>query len=93
MADLKKLRQELDKQNAGIVSKIAKRMEIVKEVAEYKKQNNIPIVDAKREEEVIKHFEDAFEKIGFSRKVGKIIGRALIDAAIEEEKRFYAIAR
>ena len=87
---LKEMRIEIDKINDDIISAIEKRMKIVKNVAKYKKENSIPIVNESREESVLAFFENAFENRNMSRDAGRIIGRALIDAAIIEENRIHS---
>ena len=53
MEKLKKLRNEIDDIDKQIVELIEKRMKASVKVGEVKKENNIPIFDAKRENEVI----------------------------------------
>lgn len=44
---------QLNKIDDDIKSLFIKRMEIIKEIAKYKKENNLPVLDAKREQEMI----------------------------------------
>ena len=53
MRDIKDIRQDINDVDEQIASLYQKRMNLSLEVAEYKKNNNLPILDAKREEEVI----------------------------------------
>lgn len=53
MEDLKKLRDDIDSIDEELITLFQKRMETVLKVAEYKKKNNIPILNANREDEVI----------------------------------------
>ncbi|KGN02619.1 chorismate mutase [Clostridium novyi A str. 4570] len=53
MEDLKKLRDDIDSIDKELIALFQKRMETVLKVAEYKKKNNIPILNANREDEVI----------------------------------------
>jgi monofunctional chorismate mutase len=53
MADLREFRNQIDNIDKEIVKLFEKRMEIVLDVAKYKKQNHIPVLDSSREEEVI----------------------------------------
>lgn len=52
--DLNNLRNELDQVDSQLVDLLEKRMNIVLDVATYKKQNNLPVYDKNREVEVIK---------------------------------------
>ena len=51
--DLGEIRKRIDQIDRNLVELIEERLEIVKEVALYKKENNMKIFDRKREEEVI----------------------------------------
>lgn len=54
MNDLSKLRQEIDKIDNELILLFEKRMEVSKKVAEYKRENNMSIYDASRENEIVK---------------------------------------
>lgn len=54
MGYLEELRNEIDNVDEELVELFEKRMEIVLNVAKYKKENNLPILNNSREEEVIK---------------------------------------
>lgn len=51
--DLKGLRSEIDSIDSQIVKLFEQRMDAVSKVAEYKKQNNLPVQNNKREEEIL----------------------------------------
>lgn len=53
MKDLNQCRKEIDEIDKQLMILFEKRMDIVINVAEYKKDNNLPILNYKREEEVI----------------------------------------
>ena len=53
MRDIKILREEIDRIDSEIVSLIEERYNISKEVAEFKRKNNIEVLDAAREDAVI----------------------------------------
>ena len=54
MEDLKQLRDEIDEIDKKLVLLFEKRMEAALKIADYKKQNGIPILNENREKEVIK---------------------------------------
>lgn len=56
--ELKDLRQEIDKVDSQLAELFNKRMELCSQVAEYKKQANLPTLDLAREEEVLKQAEE-----------------------------------
>ena len=51
--DLEEIRSRIDQIDRKLIELIEERLEIVREVALYKKENNMKIFDRKREEEVI----------------------------------------
>ena len=53
MEDLNSLRGQLNNVDEKLVEAFEKRMEIVFKIGEYKRKNNIPVLDQRREEEVI----------------------------------------
>ena len=53
MEDIKDIREEINKIDKEMVSMFEKRMDLIKMVALYKKENIIPIFDKKREDELI----------------------------------------
>lgn len=62
---LSETRLEIDGIDREIIKLLAKRMICVKEVAQYKKENNLPMVNKKREEEVISNGIGQFKALGF----------------------------
>jgi len=51
--DLQQIREEIDAIDDELVQLLEKRMDMAVKVAEYKKQNNIPIYNPTREQEVL----------------------------------------
>ena len=51
--ELKKIRIEIDRTNRSLISLFERRMELVRSVAEYKRERGLPVYDAAREKEVI----------------------------------------
>ena len=51
--DLKELRDQIDIIDGEILSKFQERMELCLQVAEYKKKNNVSVLQTGREQEVI----------------------------------------
>lgn len=52
--DLENFREEIDSIDEKIVGLFQKRMEIVAKIVEYKIENNLPVLNSTREEEIIK---------------------------------------
>jgi len=79
-------RQEIDRINREIVDAISKRMNVVEEIGEYKKANDMEIKDEGREEKVKQQFERLFEKEDLPKERGRELASLLIEMALEEEK-------
>ena len=68
MRDLKELRSEIDKLDRQITDLFSRRMDCSKEVGEYKKSHNIPILNEEREKEILNRIEKEGGEYGtFSR--------------------------
>jgi len=70
---IKRIREEIDKVDSEILKQLKKRIELILKISEYKKENNLPIEDSAREEEIISSMEltDLDEK--FVRDIYKVI--------------------
>lgn len=64
---LESLRKQIDEIDKSIVNLLAKRMKVVKEVGQLKRENSIPILDKSRWQKVIKLKE------GYVKKIWEII--------------------
>lgn len=53
MADINELRAEIEKIDSDMIELFKKRMKISSEIAEYKRQNNIQVLDKNREKVLI----------------------------------------
>ncbi len=56
--NLEELRLKIDEIDDGIVKLIEQRMDVAAEIAEYKKQNNLPVLNSKREREKLADITD-----------------------------------
>ncbi len=86
---LEDLRLDIDRVDGRIIDLVSQRLDIAKRVAAYKRANGIPILDETREESVVSVFERELAGRGMSPETGRILARALIDAAIAEERRLF----
>ncbi len=73
MKDLEETRKEIIETDRAIASLFKKRMYLTKDVAAYKKANNLPILDEKREALVRERFVDAVEDSALSAWAEKLI--------------------
>jgi chorismate mutase/prephenate dehydrogenase len=62
MTELDILRQKIDTVDAEILTLLAKRLQIVQEVAEYKAKNDIPVYQPGREAEIMAKIKDMATK-------------------------------
>ena len=54
MEDLKQLRQQINDIDQEMVKLFERRMKVSSKIAQFKRENNLPIYDKKREEQVLK---------------------------------------
>ncbi len=64
--DLSDIRVEIDKIDSELIQLLERRMDCAKAVGEYKLAHNIPILDKKRQEEILDKVEQRAEKYGSS---------------------------
>ena len=67
--NLESLRDQIDEIDELIITLLGKRMQMVKKVGQFKKENNLPSLDNQRWEKIIK------SKKGFVKKIWEIIHR------------------
>lgn len=84
--DLEDYRQEIDRVNREIVDAVSRRMNVVEEIGEYKKQNGMEIKDEGREEVVKEQFEKLFDSEGLPAEKGREMAELLIKMAVKEER-------
>jgi len=79
---LKDFRKHIDELDEQIVNLLAKRMQVVEKVGKYKKENNLPPLDKRRWQEVIK------TKKGYIKKIWEIIHKE----ALKIEKSLFIVS-
>jgi len=86
MKNLAKLRTEITQLDTQLLALLAKRLQLVRKIGEYKKMHNLPIRDEKREEEIL---QDLFEKgksLQISQELIKVIWKSIFQEAYKLEK-------
>ena len=74
MKDLTEIRAEIDSIDNELIALFMRRMDCSRAVAEYKKANNIPILNAGREEEILNSVEQKGGEYGeYARELYKKI--------------------
>lgn len=81
--DLSEIRKKLDTLDAELVNIIAKRQELIPDVAEYKKKNNVKRYQPEREKEII----EAKRKMAEKASVNPDLIEDLIKRIIEDSHR------
>lgn len=76
--DLLELRKEIDKIDEQLIPLLTKRMDVAKQVAEYKVKNSIPVLNAQREQEIL---DNVALKCGEYGETIKTVFSATMDAS------------
>jgi monofunctional chorismate mutase len=82
---LEKPRAEINKIDAEIVSLLEKRYLSVDEVVRIKKENNLPTLDSKREEEVIARLQEMITEKEYEEAILKTF-QSMMDISKEYQK-------
>ncbi len=72
MSDLETLRKSVDQCDLEIVQALEKRFNIVKEIVQYKQENNLEIYQPSREAEVLEKIQSYLSKDEFSEELKEI---------------------
>lgn len=83
--DLNIARTEINNIDKEIVHLLEKRFNIVMEIGQYKKENNIPIYDEEREKKVVQNCISYLESNDYSRCIEDIY-KQIMDSSKELEK-------
>ena len=75
--DLADIRNRIDSVDAKIVELYKERIDILKDVAEYKKANSKPVLDVAREEEKISNLKSRVEGDFYKKAVEELYGQIL----------------
>ncbi|MEG0371098.1 MAG: prephenate dehydratase [Clostridium sp.] len=87
MLDLEEIRNEIDRIDNDILKLFSKRMDAVIKVAEYKKKNNLEVLNRKREEEVIeRHLSNVTDK-QYKKEVEKFL-RSVMEISRQCQRKF-----
>ncbi len=82
--EIKKLRKEIDEQDAIIVRALGKRFEATREVGEIKAENDLPARDPKREEEQRERIAELAVDAGIPNElIQEILGLILTEVIFE----------
>lgn len=83
---LEEYRKEIDNINNELAQLIAKRMDVVEKVGEFKEKKGMQIRDKGREEKVKEQFGNIFSENSLPKNRGREFAEMLIEMAVKEEK-------
>ncbi|NLY45356.1 MAG: chorismate mutase [Tissierella sp.] len=93
MDDLKICRDKIDEIDAQLVALFEERMELALKIADYKKTNNIPILNEGREKEVIEKNANRLKNKNFKESLVKFFEHMMNLSKEEQEKKFKKLLR
>lgn len=85
--ELETLRQEIDTADQKLLEALAERMNVVKRVGEYKKQNNLPTLDRERWQKVLEDKLAKAKELGLSEDLVKEIYESVHKHALKLEEK------
>ena len=89
MTDLNKYREKINEVDKKMVDLFKERMELAKGVATFKKENNVPIFDASREEEVIRRNTELLNDDSLSKEYRSFIQSLMNVSKLYQRKVVY----
>ena len=72
MKDLNSLRNKIDKIDNEIIDLLNDRFDVVKEIGEYKKENNIPVEDKAREKIILQILDTKLSNSPYKEEIKNI---------------------
>jgi chorismate mutase len=84
--DLEEIRKHLDVLDRKLLFVLAKRMDLIPKIAEYKKENNIARYQPEREKEIIKERRKLAKKLNLNPELTEDLFRCIIKDARRIEK-------
>lgn len=87
MKSLDELRQEIDEIDQEILKILVKRVEVVKQIGELKNEQNLPIVDEQRKEQVLESITQRAKIFHLSEEFVKKLFQQIHDHSVELEKK------
>ncbi|MFW9847349.1 MAG: chorismate mutase [Candidatus Thorarchaeota archaeon] len=87
MLKLNDYRKDIDKIDEQMLQLFEKRLTIVKQIADLKNQQNLPIRDTKRESTILDDIAVKAEKLDLDPELAKRFLRNIIELSVEVEKK------
>ncbi|MDR1373183.1 MAG: bifunctional 3-deoxy-7-phosphoheptulonate synthase/chorismate mutase type II [Dysgonamonadaceae bacterium] len=83
--NLVQLRQQIDEIDADLLGILAKRMRISREIGQYKKEHNMPVLQTVRYDEILENRIGQAEKMGIGENFMKIMLEAIHEESIRQQ--------
>lgn len=86
MTKLEEYRDQIDKIDTALLELLSKRFKVVQKVGEYKKENNLPVIDRSREQALLDKLEAKGKKHNLPRNIIESIWTQIFKAAYTLEQ-------
>ena len=83
--NLTELRKQIDEIDDDLLAVLAKRMRISREIGQYKKEHNMPVLQTKRYDEILGKRTSNAEKMGMGANFMKIVLEAIHEESIRQQ--------
>ena len=84
---IEKLRKEIDRIDNNIIELLSKRKNIVKKIAGIKRQENTPVIDKGREQEIINRLKKLSKENGLDENFIGSVYRIIINNSRNEQEK------
>jgi chorismate mutase len=84
--NLTSLRRQIDELDEGLLELLAKRMRVSREIGTYKKEHNMPILQAQRYDEILQHRVKQAEEIGMDAEFMKTVLVAIHEESVRHQQ-------
>ena len=85
--ELKKLRGQIDEFDLAIVELLISRMEVIKDVGQVKKENNIPFIQEARWREIVAKTQEAAKSSDLNPELILKVFKAIHEESLEVQKK------
>jgi len=85
--DLEDYRREISRVDTEIVDAISRRMNVVEEAQQYKREKGMEIKDKGRKEKMKQQFEKLFERKDLPKEKGRELAELLVKIPLKEKGR------
>ena len=86
---LSRLRQRIDNLDNDLISLLAERMRVSREIGHYKKENNMPVLQTHRYDEILTKRMEQAAKMGMSTHFMKSILEAIHEESVQQQIRLF----